>query len=674
MHYRPDIDGLRAISVVIVVLFHLGLSWLPGGFVGVDVFFVISGYLITGILVRDIEVGSFSLVSFYERRIKRIVPALLVMLAIVFGLGWLFLMPGDYDTMARSALYTVISFSNIFFALNTGYFDAASGTMPLLHTWSLAVEEQFYFVWPILLFITAKLCRNNRASIAVVCAVIAMCGFAWSVHLVGNAPKLAFYGTDARAWELAVGALIAAVPPTVWPRSRVVASLARAAGLSLIFYAALHLTEASAFPGINALLPVVGAALLLMPLPADSLVVRGLSLRPVVFLGQISYSLYLWHWPIIVFFRHYNLAVAPTLVQSLLLVGVMLPAAWLSWQFVEQPIRRSKLRPIFIFGVGAASASAIGALGSFVIIAAGYPQRISDDAKAMRSLAVMWEWPSMTWTPIPDLQRYYFEFGSPWTESSRRALLWGDSHAQHLAPLLEPFAKRAGTSVLLYAGCPAVIDNRIIKRYGGEQIPPSYSRDCAESRARGIEFLQRHPEISLVILTAAWTSLLDVFYNNDPQERSSEIGGALLEAGLNALIPLISANGRRIVLVADVPQWNRDPIPCAIANNSGLVLRRACSTSEGSLSRSLFSSISGPAYQAIAAATRWQNVSAYFLGSELCRNEYCMTRLNGEFLYRDAGHLRRNLSERTRVELAKMLKLDEVFRPDPGAEYASAGK
>jgi peptidoglycan/LPS O-acetylase OafA/YrhL len=166
MRYRSDIDGLRAISIAIVVLFHLGFSSLPGGFVGVDVFFVISGYLITGILVRDIEGGPFSLLSFYERRIKRILPALFVMLVIVIGLGSVFLMPGDYDTMARSAAYAVFSLSNIFFSNNTGYFDAISGTMPLLHTWSLAVEEQFYLVWPILLFVIAKLCRNNRVSMA----------------------------------------------------------------------------------------------------------------------------------------------------------------------------------------------------------------------------------------------------------------------------------------------------------------------------------------------------------------------------------------------------------------------------------------------------------------------------------------------------------------------------
>lgn len=256
--YRPDIDGLRAIAVLSVVLYHYGAFWLPGGFTGVDVFFVISGYLITGILRREVESGEFSLLNFYARRISRIVPALFVVLVATLVAGWFVLMPGDFAELGSSAAYAAIGFGNFFFLGNTGYFDQAADLQPLLHTWSLGVEEQFYFVWPILIFLGLTVLRSRKLLLVMFALAVAL-AFAYSIRILGKDVKGAFYLPAPRAWELAIGAFVTFLPPI---RSRVASQITTIAGLLLVASSLTFVNAAMAFPGPAAAPACVGAALI----------------------------------------------------------------------------------------------------------------------------------------------------------------------------------------------------------------------------------------------------------------------------------------------------------------------------------------------------------------------------------------------------------------------------
>lgn len=289
-----------------VVFCHVGLG-VTGGFVGVDVFFVISGYLITGLLIRDITNGDFSILDFWDRRIRRIVPALAVVTLVTILVGWLLMLPNAYGQLRESVVSLNLLISNIYFWENTGYFSPAAAEMPLLHTWSLAVEEQFYLVMPLLLLGVMRLCEQRLVSFII---LVLVCGsFALSVCGTHSAPSATFYLLPTRAWELLVGSLLA-FTPIDWrrhfPSLGMLEEVIGVVGLALIMIPCVALTDSSRFPGIGAVAPVTGTAVLIglgIGSSRPTLVTRVLSYKPLVFIGLISYSLYLWHWPIIAFLK-----------------------------------------------------------------------------------------------------------------------------------------------------------------------------------------------------------------------------------------------------------------------------------------------------------------------------------------------------------------------------------
>ena len=290
--YRADIDGMRALAVIIVILFHLEVSWLPGGFVGVDVFFVISGFLITSLIARRIEAGNFSLIDFYERRFRRIYPNLLIVLAATTTLGWFALMPETYRLFGRTLVWASLSASNFAFVGGGGYFDPDSVTKPLLHTWSLGVEEQFYLVFPWLLILAVK---RGYQMIWLIGGAIAL-SLALSIGATMIGWSASYFLLPTRFWELGIGALVAILPMghRMTPLRRSALGLA---GLAAIIWAALSLSESDSFPGYLALAPTLGAAALIV---ANGGVVNGLmALPPFAWIGRLSYALYLWHWPLI---------------------------------------------------------------------------------------------------------------------------------------------------------------------------------------------------------------------------------------------------------------------------------------------------------------------------------------------------------------------------------------
>lgn len=335
MRYRPDIDGLRSVAVLSVILFHINNTLLPGGFVGVDIFFVISGFLITGIIADGISTDSFSMVRFYSRRVRRIFPALFLVLFFSLLFAVVTFEPATYERFIRELRYAALQISNFVFSRETGYFDAANETSPLLHTWSLGVEEQFYLIWPLLLLFLHRFLKNRRAQTLFVLSCIS---FIYSDHVASSAPQIAFYMLPSRAWELGLGGMLAVAAAPVCKSGRLNNFIAFL-GLLLVLTSVFLLNDSYTFPGRWALPAVVGAVLLICSgTSRNTVLYRVLSMKPFVFTGKISYSLYLWHWPIIVFYKE---LVAPDIsfTAGLVILLLTLILSLLSYFLVEKPCR-----------------------------------------------------------------------------------------------------------------------------------------------------------------------------------------------------------------------------------------------------------------------------------------------------------------------------------------------
>jgi peptidoglycan/LPS O-acetylase OafA/YrhL len=382
LKHRNDIDGLRALAVGSVVLYHCGFGrFFPGGFVGVDVFFVISGYLITGIVQKDIDNGRFSIVEFYNRRIRRIFPALMVVYAAVLAASFLLLMPSEASQSGKNILSSILFVSNIYFYTQTSYFDAASEFNALLHTWSLSVEEQFYIFLPIGLYLLSRL---RRRSLIVVLAAAFGVSLAASAVVVSIDQSAGFYLVQYRAWELLIGALLAlnAVPAAT---NRLVNEALGIAGLLLVGGSILLLSADKPFPGLVAVPVCVGSALLLYSGQADTLAARLFSLPPVRLVGLASYSFYLWHWPVWVFGSLVHEPKGP--VQNLAYIAASFGLALISWRFVEAPFRtgpawRSSRRTLGS-GFGALAVAALAAV-ALPVLSQGFwqvPERVEAVAR-----------------------------------------------------------------------------------------------------------------------------------------------------------------------------------------------------------------------------------------------------------------------------------------------------
>ena len=374
MKYRSDIDGLRAVAILPVVAYHSGLAFVPGGFVGVDVFFVISGYLICRLINDEIKDGSFTVAGFYKRRVMRLFPALFAMLLATSALAYFYLLPIELKEFSDSMIAAVTYVSNIFFALTTGYFDAPAETKPLLHTWSLSVEEQFYIVCPLFMLACHRFCPRRLNALI---ATGVLLSFAAAVLAYTRNPTFAFFLTPFRAWELLVGALLG-IRFFPAPASADLKSLLGGSGLALVLFAVFGFSRDTPLPLATATACVGTALIIHSSENGVSIVGRLLSWRPVVFIGLISYSLYLWHWPIMVFHRSDGFLFAQASVTAKLgLIAVSIGVAYLSWKFVELPfrIRNKAISVRLALGGALASMAVVGALGAAALALNGAPYR-----------------------------------------------------------------------------------------------------------------------------------------------------------------------------------------------------------------------------------------------------------------------------------------------------------
>ena len=566
--YRAHIDGLRAVAVVPVVLYHFRVPGFGGGFVGVDVFFVISGFLITSLIFGELREGAFSVLRFYERRMRRIFPALFAVIAASTAAATLIFFPRDLLRFAESAAATALFSSNFDFWQQAGYFDTAADLKPLLHTWSLAVEEQFYLVFPALLYL---LHTRKRVSLLVLVAGLAVVSFALSVWAVGSFPSAAFYLAPYRTWELMLGAILALGDfPTL--KSKWTRDALGAAGLAAIGWAVFAFTAATPFPGLNALFPCLGAAALIYAGEGDGGAVRQfLSWRPIVFVGLVSYSLYLWHWPIHVFSKYASGGPADSL-QTGVLIALSFVLAVLSWRYVEMPFRHRDVvsRPM-IFRFGGAAIAATLCLCGLLFALRGLPQRFSPDVQ--RILAEADDSEShrrgcFNLTPVDVQEGRICTIGDA-NAAAPTFILWGDSHADALLPAVEAAAVREGRKGLFVAHgrCPPFL--RV-------SLTDEPTERCAQFNDAALKVaLGRN--IKDVILVARWAyydqgrgdgpdademrHLIDL----DPPAKRDVSQHATFARMLQRTVRVLIGAGKKVILVAPVPEPGID-VPEAMAN------------------------------------------------------------------------------------------------------------
>lgn len=521
--YRPDIDGLRALAVLPVLLYHAEIPGFSGGFIGVDIFFVISGFLITGIIAREIDAGEFSILTFYERRARRILPALLAMIAFVIVAASLIFLPSDLVNVAPSALAAIAFLANVWLFTQTGYFQSDAETTPLLHTWSLGVEEQFYIGIPILLLLIARYAPGWRLK-----AVLALTlfSFAWAVLKQADTDGFAFYMLPTRAWELLAGSLLAmGVIPAI--KARWLAEIVCAAAVAAIICATVLYSKQTVFPGVAALAPVLAAAALIHS-AQGTWTGRILSLKGPVWIGLISYSLYLWHWPLIVFWR-YTLSDKLTGVHSAGLIAASILIAWLSWRYIEQPFRnkaRFPSRRIWLWSIGGMGIAAAASIA--LLLQGGWPNRFDDQALAYA--AATDDYSPMRDVCMTDSIADHPDACTLGFDAAPSAMVWGDSHAVEIAWVLgERFeARGAALAQRTRGSCPPAIGYN-----------PARDPRCAMFNQAVIEEIAAAPEMRTIYLAAYWDQ--------------APYRDAGLDVSLSQTIAQLQALGKDVVLIGPTP-------------------------------------------------------------------------------------------------------------------------
>ena len=533
MSYRADIDGLRAVAVTAVVLHHAGFG-CTGGYVGVDVFLVLSGFLIGRQMASDVADGTFSLVSFWERRCRRILPALCVVVAASLVGGWFLLVPRAYQMLGRSIVSLTTIRANVFFARHTDYFSPSVHDAPLLHTWSLAVEEQFYLFVPLVFWGAMRLRRRSWLGPAAVLSTVS--GFVYAA--LSTADAQSYYRLSTRLWEPLVGVLVALYAAERTISFRPLRELAAAAALAAIVVPCLAYDAKTPFPGPAALPPVMGTALLIVAGAADprgSFVHRLLASKPAVAFGLVSYSFYLWHWPLLVFLRQYA-AAEPTIAArtaGLVVAGLL---AWISFRFVEQPFRRRLVcaTQFRLFACSAAALVALLAAGQSLRWTDGAVDRLPEQARRFARTGVQMDCYNRRHAAA-DVPHGLLRVGADGV--APRVLVWGDSHAMAVLPAIDEACRAAGIS----ARCAVAPSRPPVVRH----VRHSSMEEWAAANAFGAAVL-RHAtsdEVEVVLLAGLWSS-----YFGEPE----------FETSLAETIEALHRAGKKVFYLRDVPVYPFD--------------------------------------------------------------------------------------------------------------------
>ncbi|HTB02938.1 MAG TPA: acyltransferase family protein [Bradyrhizobium sp.] len=535
--YREDIDWLRAIAVLAVVAFHFEAPAVFGGFVGVDIFFVISGYLITGIIASEVKDGTFSFAQFYERRVRRLLPALYAMVALTAIPSFHYLLTSERAEFFRSVAAVVTFTSNFFFWLQTGYFDHAAVEKPLLHTWSLAVEEQFYLALPLLLWTLLRFVRG-RVALPLALAALTLASFALGIWLMRtDRSATAFFMSPPRAWEFLIGGLVA-TPGFPVLRHALAQNIARGIALVLLAIPIFSLRQGPGFPGFNALTPCIGAAMFIwsgigVPTLERS---RYSPLNVARFFGQISYSLYLWHWPLFTFARFSKSGLVLDATDKLALFALTVAISWLSWRFVEQPFRERRLAPT------RGTAFRIAGLASIVLLAGSaggwFSSRTPSDAD--RAALQLESYNDFDYRPLYRVGSCFEPAGGVLDASclalapgKTNLLLWGDSLAAHYFHGLRAATDPQTTNILqaTQAACMPTFN-----------ASAQGTAACRDFATQMDSFFATHKP-DLVILSADWLE-----YSRPPR-----FDGMI--ADLRQTIAKLNASGISVVLLGPAVQF-----------------------------------------------------------------------------------------------------------------------
>lgn len=642
--YRSDIDGLRAVAVLAVLFYHAGIDTISGGFVGVDVFFVISGYLITLIIAKEIREGKFSIVNFYERRIRRIFPALFCVVGFTTIWAYFLFMPLDFKDFGQSVVAATLFFSNFLFWTEAGYFAGPAEMKPLLHTWSLAVEEQFYIVYPVLLIIVFKYFKSNWAYAVV---PIALVSFVASVFGTTFAPEATFYLAHTRAWELMIGAILAfgMIPDAKSQRVRDGASIF---GLGLITWSVFAYSTETKFPGLNALVPCGGTALLIYAgMNGTSFGGRLLSVKPVVFIGLISYSLYLWHWPLIVLTKYYLIR-EMTAIETAGIIALSFVASIASYKYIENPFRRRGA--VFARrGLFAAAGGIMGgaiAMGMAVHVTNGLPSRISPEAQKFAAGATDTD-PDRskchTVSPqrVLDDQLCYLGSG---LGGKPEFIVWGDSHAAALMPAFKSLAEEFKLPgwFASYTGCPPLI--------GVSRADKPSNHLCKAFNDAMFDVIQRS-KLKKVVLVARWSVYSDGWAEgsvethnkwpppliSDGQNKGASAPAttrATFHRGLKRTIEKLTELGVEVWLVGEVPNVNHwTPSALARASMSGRSLEELSPRYSAHRNRQKF-------VQSVLDELRTDYGFSLIQPTKiLCGDTRCEIAVSGRSLYYDNHHL-----------------------------------
>lgn len=642
MKYRREIDGLRAIAVLAVIFFHAGWAGFSGGYIGVDIFFVISGYLITSILLAELEEGKFSITRFYERRARRILPALSVVLLVTSIAAFMLMPPALLQDYARS-LISVASFcSNVFFYWSSGYFSTASDEKPLLHTWSLAVEEQFYLLFPLLLAWCWFLRRRGLAWLMLGLMIISLLGSELLLRM--QEIDANFYLIFSRAWELLAGAMLALARPEQWRVSAALRPWLALSGMLLIVAAILGLNHSTPFPGLYALIPVLGACLIIAFADANQAVGKLLASRAMVGIGLISYSLYLWHQPLFAFLRLKHVHTPHPLLFALAIILAVLLAA-LSYRWVEQPFRdRKRYDRRRIFQLSAIALA--GIIGVGILGLNGQPQRFAQ-AELMTSIepSPMREQCHTSGTDYlkPAQACTYFGKEVQWAT-------FGDSHTVELAYALaqrlqaqgkgQDINTQPGLLHLSFSGCPPAL------------LFEARQPGCSAWIRESLQYLEQHAEIQHVLLGFSYTRFLFGEMEEGSQQPSDispankfsptyggQSASALRELywqSLHTIISRLQAAGKQVHLLYPIPELPADisklVTPFSVLQHTEIAPLEQVSTRALYQARHAFilaklDSLSGPALHPLKTA------------DILCAHDHCPAVMDGQSLYFDDNHL-----------------------------------
>jgi len=647
--YRPDIDGLRAIAIISVIAYHAGFPGFSGGFVGVDIFFVISGFLITSLLFNEAAAtGRVNLGAFYARRVRRLMPAGLVVVAATLLLGAIFLPPASNEqlSLARTAIAFAYFGSNFFFFRTTGgYFDAPSFSLPLLHTWSLAVEEQYYLIWPLIMLLIFRFSGSRRTEGLMrtrsmwVLGIMLVASLALSIGTTRDHQNFAFFLLPVRIWEFAIGGMVGLAGTAFYTRLRSWAEGLAVAGLALIVYSVVALDHATPFPGWAAIFPVLGSALLIAGTTADEggFVRRILAVRPMVFIGLLSYSWYLWHWPLLSLYRIYNLG-DQDVAANAVIIAMALILAWLTYVLIENPIRVRRpgpfraVRPTLFIGLGIALATV--SMGNGLKAWREY-QRTLDIHRPV--VTARNDYAPFRERCTLDANRPFGEF--PLTgcihgadKGNPKILLWGDSHADHAMPaLIEAFPDIA-VYQLTMAGCPPAI--------GYEPKVPATSKYCAEFNRRVLESIPTLKKDGLegVVISARWPSYLwrktisisEPLVNlaGDPERMAQ--ARLEMQSSLDATLDVLERAGLRVLVLGPNPEMIYSPPLCI-----GLRRGERCN-----ITRAANDAFIGDPTAALAeVVSRHPNSRLAEMTDFFCDADTCYAMRDEKILYTDDNHI-----------------------------------